>query len=152
LLFEEFFEGVFELSKGGSWSLKILVKIINIFLVLGVFFFILYSFITKKYFLLLTFLGLVIIAECAHFIRKTREKSINKITAKKNAGKKVVKDLINPGNSNNDFLLKSSKNKNKNLLESGKSKNKNLLKKVGELKKIEDKNKNLLGLNNIKSK
>jgi len=164
LLFEEFFESVFKLSKGGSWTLKILIKLINLGIILGIVFFVLYSFFSKKYVLLLIFLGLVIIAECAHFIRKSIEKSLSDKGVKKNIKKNMTNDLINPDDSKNDVLLKSSKSKNKVLLNSGKSKNNVLLSssksKVllkGNVKKIKAvssepvikqiKNDNLLGLN-----
>jgi len=167
LLFEEFFGRVAKLSEGGSWNLKMIVTAINVFIVVGVIYFIIYSFITKRYVLLLTVLGFVIIAESAHFVRKSREIVLSKDIVKKNAGKNITNELINPGKSKNNLLLKSSKSKNNILLKSGNVKNNWLLKgnvggkngkfkgvvKSGEVRKVENKkigggkNNSLLGLN-----
>jgi hypothetical protein len=118
LLFEEFFEKVFKLSESGSWHLRILIKSVNILIVVGIVFFIIYTFITKRYFLLLLFLGLVIIAESAHFIRKSRERSIKGEIVERG----VNNNLVEPMDTKNDVLITPEKSKNKGLLKIGKKK------------------------------
>ncbi len=108
LLFEEIFLKISKVGKG-DFTLRILIKSIFIFLILLLFAIIVYSVVSGKYVLILVVLGLFIIAETAHFIRKSREKvMINRDAIKKNTG------------------LKNEKSKNKNLLGSA-SKNKSLL-------------------------
>ena len=148
LLFEEFFGKVFKLSESGSWHLKMLITVINVFIVVGILFFIFYSFIMGRYFLLLVVLGFVIIAESAHFVRKSREHNLgNKI-----AGRKATKELINPKKAKNEVLLKCGGVKNKELLGRKVGNGKKVVgsEKVGNGKKV--KNKGLLGLNKTKNK
>jgi ascorbate-specific PTS system EIIC-type component UlaA len=80
---------------------------------------------TQKYYLLTAVVGLVIIGEAAHFLRKSREKVAHK-NAPKDASSEYAAEVLKAGESKNKKLL-GNKSKNKSLLKSGKSKNKNLL-------------------------
>ncbi len=165
LLFEEFFKKVNSLSKGKtSLTLKILVKTIFYSLIAISLILIIYLIYTKKYIFILIILGLAIIGETAHYIRKTREKVIsNKMINEKSN----TKELLKSGKSNNKVLLKTNKIKNENLLEKSKTKsiekksllkNKKIGKKIRFNKKINKvkvkrvKNKNLLKINGPKNK
>lgn len=132
LLFEEFFKKVYGLSKGKtSIFLLILVRIMiygTIIILIGL---IVYAVVTKKYIYILIILGLVIIGESAHYIRKSREKDLEG-KSPKDSSKEHTKEL-----------LKLDKSKNKSLLNVSKSKNKSLLGKNSKLLKS-SKNKSLL--------
>ena len=130
-LFEEFYEKIFRYSDSGSWSFKIMVRIINIILFLGIVFFIGYSLIFRKYLWLLIFLGLILLAELSHFLRKHREGDVRD----RKEQIKIVKDIMKPNRA-----------KNKDLLSLGKSKNKNLLSNSKKIVKNKPNNKSLLGL------
>jgi len=171
LLFEEFFKKVYGLSEGKtSLSLKILVRILFYGLIAISLILIIYLIYTKKYITILIILGLAIIGESAHYIRKSREKVItNKVINEKSSAKELLKHK----KSRNKTLLKTNKVKNKSLLEKSKTKvikKKSLLKnkkvnmkkssdkKIGSDKKINKirikkiKNKNLLKISKPKNK
>lgn len=117
LLFEEFFKKVYGLSKGDtSIFLIVLVRVMIYLLAIVIIGFIIYFVITKKYIYIIIILGMIIIGEVAHYLRKTREKDIDK-KIPKDSSKEHTKDLL------------ESETKNKNLLKTSKPKNKGLLKK-----------------------
>lgn len=126
LLFEEFLRKVYGLSEGKtSLLLKVWIRFM-FYLLLSVFLgVIVYSIITKRYIIILIILGLVIVGECAHFIRKSREKGNQKVVPK-DSSKEHTKEILKLDRIKNKSLLKTNKSKNKNLL--NKSKNKKLLK------------------------
>ena len=117
LLFEEFFKKVFKVTDGSSWAFKILIKAIIFILIIGVLLLVAYSYLSGNYILLVLILGIVIIAESSHLIRKSREKVM--------VGKATEKNLIK---EHSKEMLKPQKAKNKHLLEIGKVKNERLLK------------------------
>jgi len=134
LLFEEFFKKVYGLSKGKtSIFLLILVRIMiygTIIILIGL---IVYAVVIKKYIYVLILLGLVIIGEVAHYIRKSREKNLDE-KVPKDSSKEYTKELLKSDIAKNKSLLKTSKPKNKSLLGKnkkllGKSKNERLLRK-----------------------
>ena len=133
LLLEEFFRKIFKVSGEKSpFTLKIIVKLTMYFIVIFGVFLILYLILTKNYLVITFILGLIIIGECAHFVRKFREKKIIKKITEKNKENKImeskqVKELIKGKKVKNKRLLKINKSKNNNLLNITKSKNKNML-------------------------
>lgn len=124
LLFEEFFEKVFRIGKG-NFTLSIIIKIIFFIAVIGVLFLLVYSLISENYWIIYIIVGGLIIAEIAHYIRKSREKIMNK---KAEFKKKRRKKFLKNEKTKNKYLLSFNKPKNKQLLKED-SKNKNLLKK-----------------------
>lgn len=133
LLLEEFFRKIFKTSERNSpFILKIIVKITFYFIVVFGFLLALYLIITKRYLIISIILGLIIVGEFAHYVRKLRErKAINKISEKNKENKirerKQVKELIKPKQVKNKSLLKPNKSVNNNLLKINKVKNEKLL-------------------------
>jgi|TARA_B100002003_G_scaffold240501_1_gene261134 hypothetical protein len=84
---------------------------------------------TKRYIVFVVVLGLVIIGEIAHYLRKSREKAMVGELEKKKGEKKKVKEIVGPTASKNKGLLGTKKIKNNKLLKISESKNKGLLKK-----------------------
>ena len=128
LLFEEVFKKIYGLSINKSpITLKLLIRLLILLILLSLIILTIYLIILKKYIIFIVILGLAIIGEISHYIRKNREKIMtNKINQNK-ATKKVTKDIINPKKQNNKSLLSGKNIKNKTLLKSSKPKNKKLL-------------------------
>ena len=127
LLFEEFFKKVYGYSKGKTNSLFLIITIrlmIYIFLI-GFVILIAYLIYLGSYKLLAIIIGLVIVGEGAHFLRKSREKVAYK-KAPKDASMEHAAEMLKTGKSKNTKLL-GNKSMNKNLLKSSKPKNKKLL-------------------------
>lgn len=127
LLLEEFFGKMYSLSEGKtSITLKIFVRLIYYLLMLGIFILAVYLILTKKYLIISIIIGLVILGEIAHYLRKSREKvAVNR----KISDKKKVDEVLLKNKGKNKSLLKSTKAKNVVLLKSSRVKNKNLLDK-----------------------
>lgn len=127
LLFEEFFRKVSKIAEGGSWFFKISIKVIVYALIAGIFILLVYSFLTGNYIIVLILLGIVIVAEGSHYIRKSREKAMIKKATEKSRRKEHAEELLKPQKAKNKSLLKLGKSKNKGLLRGEKAKNKELL-------------------------
>jgi len=74
-----------------------------------------------RYKVILVILGLFILAEIAHFIRKSREKVMVKRATKENEKNSFSRDLFKPEKSKNKNLLNLDKSKNEDLLDLRKS-------------------------------
>lgn len=130
LLFEEFFKKVYGYTKGGTNSLMLILTIrimIYGFFILFVGF-VIYAIWKGMYVLLGILIGLIILGEGSHFIRKSREKIAHK-KAPKDASMEHAADAIKASKSKNNKLLRVTRDKNKNLLKGSKAKNKKLLSK-----------------------
>jgi len=141
LLFEEFFKKVFKVVNGFHFFIRTLIKLVFLIMIVLIIIFLTKSAMTGNYIIILFVLGIIILAEAAHYIRKTREKSIQQ-------------NMINNKYST-EYITKIKKAKNKTLLNKTKPKNKNLLdnKKISKkVVKKTPKNKNFLELNNPKNK
>lgn len=80
LLIEEFFGEIFGFIDSINFFLmKILIKFVFYLLISLIFIFLILLFYTKKGYLVLVILGLYIVAEIFHYIRKSREKSMDKL-------------------------------------------------------------------------
>ena len=75
LLFEEIFKKIFDVVDNiQTISIRLITKIVfSLLLVAGVSFIIIFSIIRETYVLFGVIFGLLILAEIAHFIRKSRE-------------------------------------------------------------------------------
>ncbi len=125
-LFEEFFKKVYGYSKGKTNSLFLIIVIrmmIYGFILLAILF-IIYTIWKRNFVALGIFIGLVLLGELAHFLRKWREKAVHK-KAPKAASREHAAEMLKTEKSKNKRLL-GDKSKNKNLL-GNKPKNKNLL-------------------------
>jgi hypothetical protein len=128
LLFEEVFRKIYGLSTDKSpVTLKIIIRLVLFLLVVGVFGLCLYLLVTKRYIVFVVVLGLVMIGEIAHYLRKKREKAmVGKLNQKKGE-KKKVKEIVGPTVAKNRSLLGTKKVKNDKLLKISGSKNEGLL-------------------------
>jgi len=157
LLLEEFFSKVWKLNESGSIFLKFAVRLIVALLVVGVIYLIVKAVLSKNYMLLIVIIVFLILAEVAHFIRKSREKVMVDKATTENQIKKAAKESLKPLKSKNKDLLNSNKPKNKILLE---EKSKIIRKEKFEklnvdknvLKPLKSKNKDLLNSNKPKNK
>jgi len=135
LLFEEFLKKVYRYSKGDTNSLMLILVIR--FSIYGFFIggigFIVYAIWSGMYYALSVLVGLIIVGEIAHFIRKSRGKSASK-KAPKDASMEHAVDVLKKEDSKNKKLLNVGKTKNKPMLKTNKTKNKNLLSKQKALK------------------
>lgn len=113
-LLEEFFKKVYNLSDNSSLLLKFFVRVLVYLVILFIIGIAIYAIITKRYIILIVILGLTILGESAHYIRKLREKATDN-NIPKDSSKKYAKESLNI-KSKNKNLLKISKPKNKNLL------------------------------------
>jgi len=115
LLFEEFFRKLFKVGKG-LWPIRILIKLAIFLLIGGFLFLIAYSYLTGNYTLLILILGILIIAEGSHYIRKSREKAMIEKSKEKKKTKEEVKEILKDEKSKNKGLLNSDMMKNRGLL------------------------------------
>ncbi len=116
LLFGEFFRKVYNLSEGRtSLLLKVSVRLLFYSLIVIILGSIVYLFVLKKYVIILIVLGLIIVGEVAHYLRKSKEKEIVK-KIPKDSSKEHAQEVLDSEKSKNKGLLKSSKAKNKELL------------------------------------
>lgn len=130
LLHEEFFGKIWKVIKEIKIiPIRLIVKFIFYIMVLVIFSIIAWLVITKNYFWLMVLVGVVILGEVAHFIRKSREQVMNKIIEIKNDLKDEIK---NPLNKTGLVLAKEEKNKEKKVKEVFKEK---VLNKEGLLSK-----------------
>ena len=122
LLFEEIFKKIFDVVDNiQTISIRLITKIVfSLLLVAGVSFIIIFSIIRETYVLFGVIFGLLILAEIAHFIRKSREKQLAEIATKKNMAEKNKKNKSERNKSHeiskNEYLLKNNKPKNEKLL------------------------------------
>ena len=109
LLFQEFFKKIFKIIDNiYVIPIKIFTKLIFYGVIIaGIFWLIFFSIIKNTYMYLIIFLGIILFAETAHFIRKSREKAMEDKAAESNNPEEVPK---------NDYLLKKNKPKNKDIL------------------------------------
>jgi len=140
LLVEEFFKKVFDYINGMNlFVIRWAVKLIFYVVLAGIIAYIILSALRHNYFPVFILLGILLIGEIAHYLRKSREKVIKeKITEKNSVVKKPEnKRLLKINKPKNDDMLKVSKPKNKemlkkkvkkSLIKTGKVKNKVLLK------------------------
>ena len=166
LLLEEFFSKVWKLNEGGSLLLKFAVRLIVALIVIGVLYLIVKAVLSKSYAWLIVIMVFLILAEVAHFIRKSREKVMVDKATTENQIKKAAKESLKLSKSKNENLLKVSKPKNKNILKEKKNFKKkkfeklNLDKSILKTEKVKNKsllnsskpkNKNMLDLNSTKT-
>jgi len=147
-LFEEFFGKVRKLSEGKtSFTLAIMVKILIFILFFGIIALLIYLFVKEKFLIIVVVIGLVLLAEIAHYFRKSRENLA--VKEQDNQRKKHVREVLKPVRvKNKKGLLMRGKQRNKKLL------NKNNLKKIRKrvLKVEKARNKNLLKSSRAKNK
>lgn len=160
LLLEEFFSKIWKLNEEGSVFLKFVVRLIIVLIVIGGLYLIVKAVLSRNYTALIVIVIFLILAEIAHFIRKSREKIVVDKAATENQLKKAAKEILQPSKSKNKNLLKINRPKNKKMLkEKKKKKFKNLnldrsilknekIKNKGLLKSNKPKNKNMLDLKN----
>jgi len=118
LLFEEFFKKVYSLSKGKtSITLFIFVRLLFLFLIIGGIVLVIFLIFTNNYKIILIILGVIILGEAAHYIRKWREKEMGKAASIENNTKEHTKEMLKSVKSKNKSLLSHSKPKNDVLLD-----------------------------------
>lgn len=122
LLFEELFKKIFGLVNENNFLVRWIMKIVIFVLIIAFGSWIGLSIYRRNYLILLIVTGLIVLAELAHHVRKSRESRLSSDVVKKQA--KDVKELLKPEKAKNKNMLRSSKPKNKSLLGLSKSKNK----------------------------
>jgi uncharacterized membrane protein (DUF106 family) len=134
LLFEEFLKKVYGVSKGNTNSLMliIVIRFMVYGFILGALALVIYLIYSGRYTILFILIGLIILGEAAHFIRKSLEKSAHN-KAPRDAHREHAAHMLKTEKSKNDKLLKSSKPKNKAMLKASRPKNKSLLTKNKKL-------------------
>ena len=112
LLFQEFSRKIFKFSEGTHFFLvKYLVRTLVTLIILAFLLLIIFSILTKNYIIIGIILGILILGELAHYIRKSREKIIIERAVQEKIKKRIIREE------------KSAKEKavNKNLLKLKKS-------------------------------
>lgn len=98
LLQEEFFGKIWKFIKEMKViPMRWICKILFFAMVLAIFSFIAWMIYTKKYVWLAVFVGIIILGELAHFIRKSREKVMNKIIETNNDLEDEARNPLNKG-------------------------------------------------------
>ena len=108
-LFEEFFGKAFKFINSTNIFMRTLFKIIFYLVILGLIVFAIWLIMTGKVLIVIIILGLYLLSELAHYIRKSREKVMQKNITEINATKKQPKnkDLLKP--KNKDLLKETDK-------------------------------------------
>lgn len=117
LLFEEFFSKVFRVINSFSFSIRVIIKFLFYLLVMFMIFFAVYYIHQGKYIIISVVTGIIILAEIAHYIRKSMERTIVEKVTEENIVKKETQDILNPKKAKNKDMLDVSKPKNKDLLD-----------------------------------
>jgi hypothetical protein len=100
LLIEEFFGKFSEYTNDMGFFTNLAIKAVLLFLLLGAFFLAIWSIYSKNYFIMLGIIGLYLLAETAHFIRKSRE-----AVMKDEQNRQIARELLNPEKSKNKVFL-----------------------------------------------
>ena len=127
LLIEEFFKKVYKFIKEiNILPIRLILKLLFYIIILGVIGLIIFGIYSGKKMLVLIILGVLMVGEVAHYIRKTREQVMVYKKTQKNISKKIKessknKDLLEKPKKealkNNSLLgLKKEKSLNKGLL------------------------------------
>lgn len=140
LLFEEFFGKISDLGKSSPLLMKISIKLVFFIITVVFLYIIINSLLSGNYILILVILGLFILAESAHYIRKLRERAVKKYIASsqntnkkkksksvKSFKKKVKSKALNTGDYIDESLIEGEDSKNTSLLHTTKTKNKSLI-------------------------
>jgi hypothetical protein len=131
-LCEEITRKLFKAVNDTGIFFKIPLKIIISIFIIGALYFLGRAIYFRNYVILYIIFGLWIIAEGAHYVRKSREKVMVDRITEENDTKESVKDLLDTKRTKNTPFLSANKPKNDELVVED-SKNKELLEK----KKIE---------------
>jgi len=108
LLTEEFLKKTFNyINQINIFMIRWVIKFIFYLILAGIIAYIIVSAIQKNYLPVIIILGLLLLGELAHYLRKTREKVMNEKATEENS---ITK------NPKNKTLLKNSKTKNKTLI------------------------------------
>ena len=98
LLQEEFFGKIYEFIKEIKvMPIRIIAKLIFYLIIIGIFYFVFWMIYTEKYVWVIVFIGMIVLGEIAHFIRKSREKEMNETIETKNEMKDEAKAPLNMG-------------------------------------------------------
>lgn len=117
LLFEEFFRKLYRFDKGVNLIFtKFVFRAFMFFSICLIIGFIVFSIVLGRYIYILILIGLIIIGESAHYIRKTREKELKERVTKLNLKNKVDGHLVQDEVVKNKNLLEMSDIKNTKLL------------------------------------
>ena len=129
-LLEEFFRKIFNLVNGFGFFIKIAFKLLVFIFLFFIFILVIFLIYTRNYLIISIITGIILLAEIAHYVRKSREKTmIKRRVHEKNIGQKIrIKQALSNVKSKNKNLLNSGKTQNINLLGLNKQKNKELLK------------------------
>ncbi len=127
LLLEEFYKKVMKVGKESPLPFRIFIRIMMFILIIVIISLIIYLYATGNYILVLVIIGLIIISESAHYIRKSREIVMLERISQKNYEMKNYRETQE--RSKNKTLLGLNNSKNKGLLKSSELKNRGLLRK-----------------------
>ena len=115
LLQEEFFGKLWKFIKGIRVTpIRWIAKVIFYLIILSIFSLVAWMIYAKKYPLLIAFIGIIILGEAAHFIRKSREKVMSKRIEIDNDLEDEAKNPINKGT----LVLNREKERNEKKIKS----------------------------------